>query len=368
MAKWIRINRRSNQVILEKDNDHKDPDYLEVIARLINVIIILLVVIVLLVVINVTGLPRSGNHEENKEVSLPPVTKAETPAVPAVWHAPDTTLIDNHLNGKSIKYGRALIANTSYYFGPQGKIMHSTNGMNCQNCHLDAGTKPFGNNYSAVASTYPKFRERSGGIETIEKRVTDCFERSLNGKAPDSMSKEMHAIVAYITWLGKDVTKGERPEGAGLTELTYMSRPADPVKGKKVYDLKCKSCHFANGEGQLNDGGVSYKYPPLWGSHSYNTGAGLYRLSRFAGYVKSNMPQGAGFQDPQLSDEEAWDVAAFVNSQPRPTMDLRTDWPRIAGKPVDHPFGPFADNFTERQHKYGPFEMIAEVKKKLNKK
>jgi thiosulfate dehydrogenase len=28
-----------------------------------------------------------------------------------------------------------------------------------------------------------------------------------------------------------------------------------------------------------------YTYPPL-GSNSYNSGAGLYRISRFAGYIK----------------------------------------------------------------------------------
>ncbi|MFI5206264.1 MAG: c-type cytochrome, partial [Candidatus Paceibacterales bacterium] len=101
--------------------------------------------------------------------------------------------------------------------------------------------------------------------------------------------------------------------------------------------------------------------------HSYNEGAGLLRLSRFAGFVKYNMPKGASFANLQLSDEESWDVAAYVNSQSRPKKDLSKDWPKIAGKPVDHPFGPFADAFTETQHKYGPFGPIADAKKKLKK-
>src|SRR5258708_3287515 len=88
--------------------------------------------------------------------------------------------------------------------------MSTSNGMNCQNCHLEAGTKFFGNNYSAVASTYPKLRERSGTIESIEKRVNDCIERSLNGKAIGNDSKEMRAFVAYIKWVGKDVEKKAR--------------------------------------------------------------------------------------------------------------------------------------------------------------
>jgi len=78
------------------------------------------------------------------------------------------------------------------------------------------------------------------------------------------------------------------------------------------------------------------------------------------------MPQGATYQNPQLTDEEAWDIAAFVNSQPRPSKDLSKDWPKISEKPVDHPFGPYADMFTEQQHKFGPFQPIKDEQK--NKK
>jgi thiosulfate dehydrogenase len=102
----------------------------------------------------------------------------------------------------------------------------------------------------------------------------------------------------------------------------------------------------------------AYQYPPLWGAHSYNQGAGLFRMSRFAGYVKANMPLGATWDAPQLTDEEAWDVAAYVNSQPRPKKDIRADWPDISSKPFDHPFGPFADGFSAKQHKFGPFGPI----------
>lgn len=253
-------------------------------------------------------------------------------------------------------YGHELIANTSFYFGPKGTVAPITNGMNCQNCHLDAGTMPWGNNYSAVVSTYPKFRARSGGVETIPKRVNDCFERSLNGKAIDSNSKEMKAIVAYLHWIGDEIPKGAKPKGSGIMDLPFMNRAASPEKGQIVYQQKCASCHGPNGEGQPNIEGYGYAYPPLWGEHSYNDGAGLFRLSRFAGYVKANMPFGANYQNTQLSDEDAWDVAAFVNSQPRPKKDISKDWPDISKKPFDHPFGPFADGKSEAQHKYGPWK------------
>ncbi|TRZ75539.1 MAG: cytochrome C, partial [Chitinophagaceae bacterium] len=34
-----------------------------------------------------------------------------------------------------------------------------------------------------------------------------------------------------------------------------------------------------------------------------------------------------------------------------------------ATKPVDYPFGPYADTFSEQQHKFGPFEPIVLAKK-----
>jgi thiosulfate dehydrogenase len=178
----------------------------------------------------------------------------------------------------------------------------------------------------------------------------------------------MQAIKAYITWLGKDVPKGTKPNGSGLTELAYPDQAADPEKGKTVYVARCTVCHGANGEGKLNTDNITYQYPPLWGSHSYTMAAGLFRLSRLAGYVKSNMPFGADYISPQLSDEEAWDVAAFVNSQPRPVKDISKDWPKISTKPADHPFGPYADSFSGHQHKYGPFLPIIAFKKEHQNK
>jgi len=69
-----------------------------------------------------------------------------------------------------------------------------------------------------------------------------------------------------------------------------------------------------DGQGVQKSDGSGYTYPPLWGANSYNFGAGLFRLSRFAGYVRANMPFGATYERPMLSDEESWDVAAYVNS------------------------------------------------------
>ena len=290
------------------------------------------------------------------------------PAASAVAFAPSLALLPDNDSGRQIRYGHELVANTAQYLGPKGSVAHLTNGMNCQNCHLNVGTMPWGNNYMAVAATYPKFRERSGTVESIEKRVKDCFNRSLNGKAPADDSREMKAMVAYIKWVGSGIKKGVKPNGSGLHELAWMSRAADADKGLIVYHEQCERCHKADGEGLKDPATELYIYPPLWGKHSYNIGAGLYRLSRFAGYVKDNMPFGTDYTKPQLTDEEAWDVAAFVNAQPRPGMDLSQDWPRLAAKPADHPFGPFADTFSEVQHKFGPWQPIKKAKSLLQKK
>ena len=300
-----------------------------------------------------------------QEPVLATLQKSAAPAPLKVnyWQAPALESIPGD-EKEEIMYGRELIANTAAFLGPNGSVDQISNGLNCQNCHLDAGTKPFGNNYSAVASTYPKIRARSGQEESIEKRINDCFERSLNGESLPNDSKEMRAMVAYMKWLGNDVAKGERPEGVGLVELPYLDRAADPIKGKQIYTIQCASCHGTEGEGVMASDGKTYTYPPLWGANSYNSGAGLYRMSRFAGYVKANMPLGASIEFPLLSDEQSWDVAAYVNSQIRPAKDLSGDWPDISKKPIDHPFGPYSDGFSEEQHKFGPFKPIAEARKK----
>jgi thiosulfate dehydrogenase len=279
----------------------------------------------------------------------------------STWVGPSIYL-DNTTLGEErelIIYGQDLIAHTSKYLGPKGSVAQITNGMNCQNCHLQAGTKAWGNNFGSVFSTYPKFRDRSGQIETIYKRVADCMERSLNGLSVDSNSREFKAIYAYIKWLGQDVQKGEKPHGSGIEKLAFLDRAADPQKGQIVYTAKCQTCHGVNGEGQLTADALEYSYPPLWGPNSYNDGAGLYRISNFAGFVKNNMPNIlTSHKNPTLTEAECWDVAAYVNSQSRPHKDQSKDWPKFEKKPIDFAFGPYADGFSENQHKYGPFKPI----------
>ena len=305
-------------------------------------------------------------HELIGPSSRQPLISSAPPADSA-WVAPSLDL-DQQLTGKGremVLYGEDLIRNTAAYFGPNGSVKKISNGMNCQNCHLDAGTRQWGNNFSAVNATYPKFRARSNSVETVTKRINDCFERSLNGTHPDSNSNEMQAMRAYFNWLGKDVPKGKQPYSSGLPTLPFMDRAADTAKGRIVYTSSCQSCHGQDGAGIPNPDGKGYIYPPLWGPHSYNDGAGLFRISKFSSFVKSNMPfNQATHANAVLSDEQAWDVAGFVNSQTRPHKDQSGDWKDISKKSFDEPFGPYADGYNEQQHKYGPFQ---EIKNKTSK-
>lgn len=351
--------------------------YHDPLRQLVRLLSVLGILIVLLVggtiatgVLWLTGASISPTRLTALQPSSPSVNPVSVSSVsatqpnPSYWHPPGDAQLPAGQAGSLIRYGRELIVHTAQYLGPSGSVAHLSNGMNCQNCHLDAGTKVLSNNYSAAFSTYPKFRERSGTEETIVKRISDCFERSLNGRSPDSSSYEMKAMIAYMKWLGINVPKGDKPKGAGVAKLAYLDRAASPNHGKLVYKAKCQDCHGARGEGNKLAGDTQYIYPPLWGPHSYNDGAGLYRLSNFAGYVKNNMPFGASYENPMLTDAEAWDVAAFINSMPRPHKDQRHDWPEPADKPVDFPLAPYADYFSEKQHKYGPYQPIADAKKK----
>lgn len=350
---------------MKKNQENDFAAFLVKITNLVGlsvftVILLLLVVIVLRVApFNITLPDLNGVMTDNSATA--PATP-ETNNMKGMWRAPDLASLPANTEGDQIRYGRELVKNTAQYLGPEGSVLHISNGMNCQNCHLEAGTKPFGNNYSLVASTYPKVRARSGMEEDVVKRVNDCFERSLNGTALERDSREMQAMVAYINWVGKDIKKGEKVTGAGLIDIPLLDRPASPVSGKAIYLQKCQSCHGQEGDGIKQLGNAQYQYPPLWGNNSYNDGAGLYRISNFAKYVKANMPLGATYDRPQLTDEEAWDLAAFVNSMARPKKTISKDWPDISKKPFDHPFGPYTDTFGEEQHKYGPFKPIIAAK------
>ena len=244
-------------------------------------------------------------------------------------------------------------------------MRYSGNNLSCQSCHLQGGTQRFAIPMIGVYGAFPVYIGREDEVRTIEERIEGCMERSMNGRELPIGGKEMKAMVAYIQFLSTGVPIGKSLEGRGSPNLPLLDRAADPKRGAMVYERDCSFCHQTNGQGQRR-GPVGdangYVYPPLWGPDSFNDGAGMHRLIASASFIRANMPFGTHYDKPELSVEDAWDVAAFINSQPRPKREgLDRDYPNRARKPVDAPFPPFIDKFPLEQHVLGPFQPILDA-------
>jgi thiosulfate dehydrogenase len=299
------------------------------------------------------------------------VGTADTVKEEALFVPPDTSEIPEGKFGDMIRYGRELIVNTAYYLGPDGTVgYHLNNKMNCGNCHLDAGTRPYALNYFSSHARYPQYRGRENEILSLADRVNNCIERPHHGRPIPLDSKEMVAIISYIKWLGQDVPVGKRVKGDNGIDIKFPDRPADPERGAVVYATHCASCHGANGQGQWRYDSVTYAYPPLWGMQSYEEGSSMHRVLKAARFIKANMPDKKAFwYKPVLTDEEAIDVAAFINDDrihPRPVPAISRGYDSVQVKPIDYGVGPFADTFSEMQHKFGPHQPIIDYHKAKN--
>ena len=243
-------------------------------------------------------------------------------------HVPDESTIPAGPVGTAVRYGKKVLTDTQTYARD-----YVGNGLNCSSCHLDAGRRAYSSPWVGLWGMFPEYRSRNGQVDSLQDRINDCFERSMNGKPLPYESDQMRGILAYIWWLSKDVPTGVPVKGRGFTRVR-ISRPAAPQRGESVYAQKCATCHGADGQGRRGPNG-DYLFPALWGPDSFNIGAGMARLSNAAGFVKANMPLGQG---GTLNDADAIDVAAYFIRQPRPDFPAKTrDWPK-GGKPDDAPY------------------------------
>lgn len=204
--------------------------------------------------------------------------------------------------GESIKYGRELMLNTRAHL--KGYI---TANMDCAACHIGAGTKGRGGSFVGTATAFPQWNKRAKRVIALQDRLAECFLYSMNGHPPAYNSREMVALAAYITYLSRDLKMGSKPSKDVVLASITLPHP-DPKAGSVLYAQRCATCHAANGAGGP---GV----PPLWGATSFNDGAGMHRLRTMAGFVRYNMPQNA---PGSLTDRQAFDIAAFVLTHPRP--------------------------------------------------
>lgn len=299
------------------------------------------------------------------------VSAQDTSTSAATWTVPEIGALPYDDYGNLVRRGRDLITATYAHIGPSAPAdkRYAGNNLACTNCHLQAGTRKFGLPIFGLFELFPQYSARAGAEITIEDRINSCMTRSMNGRPLPLAAPEMAAIVAYIKFLSTGVPAGEKLPGLGTGQMPELGRAADPVRGKSIYAEACVQCHYSNGEGIVRNDLVTstgYWVPPLWGLDTFNDGAGMNRLITMANFVHYNMPHGADYLNPQLSVEDAWDVAAYVVSQPRPQKaGLEKDYPDLLAKPVDAPYGPYADSFSRQQHIYGPFAPIREMLARL---
>jgi len=240
----------------------------------------------------------------------------------ALFTLPWPETIPGNLSGEQIRLGYEMVVNTQKY----GK-RHIGNALNCTNCHLDGGLNPNAASFVGISTLYPQYRERAGRQMTLADRINECFERSMNGKSLPSDSVKLTAIVAYIEWLSENMPPGSAVPWRGIPRLTSTHQP-DPLNGKTVFEKKCVFCHGSDGQGTMAG-------PPVWGLRSYNIGAEMARAGVAAAFIKANMPRGWGWT---VTDDEAVDVATYINAQPRPDFsDKIHDWPK-GNKPADTPY------------------------------
>jgi thiosulfate dehydrogenase len=244
------------------------------------------------------------------------VQQAAKPRVP--FRVPDENELTDSVFKASALRGRAILLAT------RDSLPHNVgNALRCASCHLEGGLKRDAMPWVGSYARFPQYRARSGKVDLIEDRINDCFERSMNGSRLNASGRDMRDIVAYFAFLSRGIPVGAEMEGQGFPRLAPLK--GDPNRGTTVFISTCSRCHGGTGQG-------SAIAPPLWGSRSYNVGAGMARINTAASFIYKLMPIDRA---QQLTPQQAFDVASYVNTRPRPGFPKKaSDWPH-GGKPPD---------------------------------
>jgi thiosulfate dehydrogenase len=242
-----------------------------------------------------------------------------TPASEAVaFRIPAESEITDSVTLASVRRGRALIHSTRDSL-PQ----HVRASLSCANCHIADGTEPDAMPLVGAYARFPQYRARSAKVDLLEDRINDCFERSMNGKALPLAGRDMRDMVAYLAFLSRGFPVGVAMKGQGVPGIPAMK--GDTGRGRAVFTSACVRCHGQDGHG-------TEAAPPLWGPRSFNIGAGMARMNSAARFIHQLMPRD---QPGTLTPQQAFDVASFITSRPRPDFaGKENDWPR-GGAPPD---------------------------------
>jgi len=213
--------------------------------------------------------------------------------------------------------------------------------MSCNNCHLNGGQREKSLPLVGVVGMFPEYNRRSGRLFSLGDRIVDCFLRSQNatgatqapGDLPSLTSKEVLAVSAYLTWLSKGFEIGSSPQWRGQNVIAAANlipvKQLNSARGEAIFKEWCTSCHGPEGQGvAIGD----KRAGPLWGPDSWNDGAGAARVYTLAGIIRHSMP----YLNPgSLTDEEAQQVAAFIDSKPRPAYPFKDEDYRVEKLPPD---------------------------------
>jgi thiosulfate dehydrogenase len=245
------------------------------------------------------------------------VTNDGKPAGKAAFRVPQESEIKDSVTLASVRRGRALIIATK-----DSLPAHVGASLTCSNCHMNGGTVKDAMPLVGSYARFPQYRGRSGKVDVVEDRINDCFKRSMNGKALAIDGRDMRDIVAYLAFLSIGFPVGSEMEGQGVPQLAAMK--GDTIRGRAVFQTTCVACHGADGHGTAAG-------PPLWGPKSFNIGAGMARVNSAARFIHKLMPRD---RPGILTPQQAYDVAAYVTSRPRPDFEGKeNDWPRGSPPP-----------------------------------
>jgi len=233
-----------------------------------------------------------------------PLIDPPAPKGLAMWHPPSLASIPNGSKGDSIRLGEKIFNQTPLY-----AAAHVGGKVSCDDCHAGGGTQPLASPMVGMPAAFPMYSERAKRKITLKDRIQECFVRSENGKPLDDDGVEMRAVVDYITWLSQPQPRMAPYTGRGLVKLPNLT--GDPRHGERIYDAQCSGCHGDKGEGR-------WPNPPLWGADSFNDGAGMHGIPKMAAFVQQNMPAN---RKGMLTPQEAYDVSAFIHTQPRPAFN-----------------------------------------------
>lgn len=251
---------------------------------------------------------HQSTQQAASAVSDMPVAAASSPKSTSRFEPPAESSIPNDDFGKQIALGRQIFTDTGHY-----AKAYVGNQLNCENCHLDAGRLAHSAPLWGAYPMYPAYRSKNHHVNTFAERLQGCFQYSMNGKAPPLNDDVLIALEAYAYWMSKGEPIGVASPGHGYLKLPQPAQAPDYTRGETVFKRDCALCHGNNGQGQqVADRTI---FPPLWGPQSFNWGAGMERLDNAAGFIKANMPLGRG---NTLTDQDAWDVAYFMNAHERP--------------------------------------------------